>query len=99
MASSPPPSLDDLRATARVEGVRLAARTLRGELRNSLATAIGWAEVLADDPALPDHVRQAAAAILASTTRAVSTVNDLEQRTRAEVVNWGAGVAPTIRLS
>jgi signal transduction histidine kinase len=98
MASSALASLDDVRATARVEGVRLAARTLRGELRNSLATTIGWAEVLADDPALPDYVRQAAAAILASTTRAVSTVNELEQRIQVEIVNWGAGVAPTIRL-
>ncbi len=97
MAVPQPGSLDDLRATARAEGVRLAARTLRSELRNTLATTRGWAELLAEDPTLPDHARHAAAAILASTTRAVNTMNDLAQRTQVEKVQWGAGVAPTIR--
>jgi len=98
IASGSPASLDQVRATARVEGVRLAARTLRGELGNSLAMTMGWAELLADDPTLPEHARHAAAAILASATRAARTVNDLEHRAKVDPVNWGAGVAPTIRV-
>jgi signal transduction histidine kinase len=98
MASGPPASLDQVRATARVEGVRLAARTLRGELGNSLATTMGWAELLADDPALPEHARQAAAAILASATRAAKTVHDLEHRADIDLVHWGVCVGPTIRV-
>jgi signal transduction histidine kinase len=98
MAVPQPVSPDDLRANAQAEGVRLAARTLRSELRNTLATTRGWAELLAEDPTLPDHARHAAAAILVSTARAVNTMNNLARRTRVEKVHWGAGVAPTIRL-
>src|SRR5581483_2292970 len=38
-------------------GVLLAARTLVHEMRNRLALTAGYAELMADDPDLPDHLK------------------------------------------
>src|SRR5258708_34049592 len=43
-----------------LEGVRLAARTLEHHLANHLTLTVGYAELIAEDPELPERLREMA---------------------------------------
>ena len=45
---------------ARLDGVRLAARTLEHHLTNHLTLTVGYAELISEDPELPERLRQMA---------------------------------------
>src|ERR1051326_834239 len=64
---------------ARLEGVRLAARTLEHHLTNHLTLTVGYAELIAEDPELPVRLRDMAAQVLTSARAAVDSVRRLRQ--------------------
>jgi hypothetical protein len=67
-----------LRESARSEGVQLSARTLRHQLANKLAPAVGYSEILADDPRLPHDLEQQAQQIRASAIAAVEALDKFQ---------------------
>jgi signal transduction histidine kinase len=67
-----------LTEVAHLEGVSLATRTVRHHLRNKLAVAIGYSELLVDDPSLPHELGEQAQKIMASALAAVETVDKLQ---------------------
>src|SRR2546423_15034614 len=71
---------------ARLEGVRLAARTLEHHLTNHLTLTVGYAELIAEDPELPERLRDMARQVLDSAQAAVDSLRRLRQ---------GGTVAPT----
>ena len=83
---------------ARLEGVLLAARTMEHELNNKLTPTAGYAALLARDPALPSHLRNAASRTLAGAQEAARILNQLRQLTDIREKHWGANVAPTIDI-
>jgi DNA-binding response OmpR family regulator len=83
---------------ARLEGVHLAAGTMKDRLTNQLAQIITAAELLAEDPDLPAHVRELASAALRAATEATSTLRQLHRIRCIKVVDWGPGLDPTIDL-
>ena len=79
---------------ARLEGVTLAARTVRHHLANRLAVTVGFSEMLADDPRLPDELGEQARKIMTSATAAVETVDRLQGPiTRVQLDSSVAGPA------
>ena len=52
--------LTRLEDQARLDGVRLAARTLEHHLTNHLTLTVGYAELIAEDPELPERLRDMA---------------------------------------
>jgi hypothetical protein len=71
---SPPSELD-----AKLEGVRLAARTLEHHVTNNLTLTIGYAELLAEDPELPERLQEMAREILENAQACVDVVRQLRQ--------------------
>jgi hypothetical protein len=61
---------------ARLEGARLALRTIRHMLGNKLAIVVGYSELLADDPRLPPDLRARASQIA---TSAMNAADDLHR--------------------
>src|ERR671932_2597310 len=68
-----------LEDSARLDGVRLAARTLEHHLTNNLTLTIGYAELLAEDPELPERLREMAREILENAQACVEVVRQLRQ--------------------
>src|SRR5919202_231005 len=64
---------------AKLEGVRLAARTLEHHLTNNLTLTIGYAELLAEDPELPERLQEMAREILENAQECVEVVRHLRQ--------------------
>src|SRR5919199_1442855 len=64
---------------ATLAGVRLAARTLEHHLTNSLTLTIGYAELLAEDPQLPEHLQEMARQVLESAQACVDVVRRLRR--------------------
>ena len=64
---------------ARLDGVRLAARTLEHHLTNHLTLTVGYAELIAEDPELPERLRQMAHIVLESAQAAVERVRRMRQ--------------------
>jgi nitrogen-specific signal transduction histidine kinase len=64
---------------AKLEGVRLAARTLEHHLTNNLTLTIGYAELLAEDPELPERLQEMAREILENAQACVEVVRQLRQ--------------------
>ena len=64
---------------ARLEGVRLAARTLEHHLTNHLTLTVGYAELIAEDPELPLRLREMAMHVLTSARAAVDSVRRVRQ--------------------
>ena len=64
---------------AKLAGVRLAARTLEHHLTNNLTLAIGYAELLAEDPELPERLRDMAREVLENAQACVEVVRQLRQ--------------------
>src|SRR5439155_24970464 len=59
---------------ARLEGVRLATRTLEHHLTNNLILTVGYAELIAEDPELPERLRDMSHQVLESAQAAVEIV-------------------------
>jgi len=74
---------------ARLAGAMLAARIAQHHLNNQLAVTIGYADMLAHDPRLPEDLRDFAAEILTSAQDAVRTVDQLRRVTRLEKASTG----------
>jgi GAF domain-containing protein len=83
---------------SRLAGVLLAARTAQHEIRNALTAALACAELMAEDPSLPDDLRLLADEALRGTTRARNGLERLGRLTRIQELDWGPGAEPTIDL-
>jgi len=83
---------------ARLEGVRLAARTLEHHLTNHLTLTVGYAELIAEDPELPERLRDMARQVLESAQAAVESVRRLRQTDQVRLVDEGMPGGPLIEL-
>jgi hypothetical protein len=82
----------DLVDAARRDGVALTANTVRHHIGNKLAVAVGYSEMLADDPRLPPDVQAHAHKVLTSAMAAAAVVHKLdEQLVRVELDTSVAG--------
>jgi hypothetical protein len=91
--------LSRLEEQARLEGVRLAARTLEHHLTNHLTLTVGYAELIAEDPELPERLRDMARYVLESAQAAVETVRRLRQVDSVNLIDQGIPGGPLIELS
>ena len=83
---------------ARLEGVRLAARTLEHHLTNHLTLTVGYAELIAEDPELPERLREMARQVLESAMAAVESVRRLRQVETVSLIDVGNPGGPLIEL-
>jgi signal transduction histidine kinase len=67
---------------ARLEGVLLAARTAQHELNNRLGVVLGYAEMLAEYPGLPDSMAELVNEIVHGAKDMAETVDQLRRVTR-----------------
>src|ERR1051326_4655272 len=84
---------------ARLEGVRLAARTLEHHLTNHLTLTVGYAELIAEDPELPERLREMALQVLESAQAAVESVRRMRQIDSIQLVDQGIPGGPLIELN
>ena len=84
---------------ARLDGVRLAARTLEHHLTNHLTLTVGYAELIAEDPELPERLREMAHQVLESAQAAVESVRRMRQVETVELIDQGIPGGPLIELS
>jgi hypothetical protein len=70
---------EQLAEAARIEGAALATRTVRHHVGNKLAAAVGYSELLADDPRLPQDLEVHAHKIMASAMAAAETIDKLQR--------------------
>lgn len=89
----------DLEDEARLDGVRLAARTLEHHLTNHLTLTVGYAELIAEDPELPERLRDMARQVLESAQAAVDSVRRLRQVRAVNLIDQGIPGGPLIELS
>src|SRR5437667_5133078 len=87
-----------LEDSARLEGVRLAARTLEHHLTNHLTLTVGYAELIAEDPELPTRLREMAQQVLLSAQAAVDSVRRLRQVQQVRLTDEGMPGGPLIEL-
>ena len=90
-----PARVDD---QARLDGVRLAARTLEHHLTNHLTLTVGYAELIAEDPELPERLRDMARQVLESAQAAVESVRRMRQVDSLNLVDQGIPGGPLIEL-
>jgi hypothetical protein len=88
-------SLED---QARLQGVRLAARTLEHHLTNHLTLTVGYAELIAEDPELPERLREMARQVLESAQAAVESVRRMRQIDSLSLIDEGVPGGPLIEL-
>src|SRR3979409_1243778 len=81
---------------ARLEGVRLAARTLEHHLTNHLTLTVGYAELIAEDPELPERLRQMAHIVLESAQAAVERVRRIRQVESVTLIDLGIPGGPLL---
>src|SRR3979411_788529 len=79
-----------------LEGVRLAARTLEHHLTNHLTLTVGYAELIAEDPELPERLRQMAHVVLESAQAAVERVRRLRQIESVTLIDLGIPGGPLL---
>jgi hypothetical protein len=87
-----------LEESARLDGVRLAARTLEHHLTNYLTLTVGYAELIAEDPELPERLRDMAREVLDSAQAAVECVRRLRQVESLTLVDQGIPGGPLLEL-
>jgi hypothetical protein len=87
-----------LEEQARLDGVRLAARTLEHHLTNHLTLTVGYAELIAEDPELPERLRDMAVQVLESAQAAVDSVRRMRQIESVRLVDQGIPGGPLIEL-
>src|SRR5438552_4798566 len=85
-------------AQARLDGVRLAARTLEHHLTNHLTLTVGYAELIAEDPELPERLRDMARQVLESAQAAVDSVRRMRQVDSLKLTDLGVPGGPLIEL-
>ncbi len=83
---------------ARLDGVRLAARTLEHHLTNHLTLTVGYAELIAEDPELPERLREMARQVLESAQAAVESVRRMRQVDTVILIDQGIPGGPLIEL-
>ena len=76
---------------ARLEAVRLTARTASHHLGNELALTLGYSELLATSPDLPERLRAMAEEALLGAQRAGQTLAKLQRVVRLEEAPSGRG--------
>ena len=81
---------------ARLDGVRLAARTLEHHLTNHLTLTVGYAELIAEDPELPERLRQMARIVLESAQAAVERVRRMRQVESVQLIDPGIPGGPLL---
>jgi hypothetical protein len=81
---------------ARLEGARLALRTLRHVVANKLAVVVGHGELLADDPRLPPDLQDRAKQMLTSATTAAEMVQRLDEHLVQVHVDSNVGGPPLL---
>ena len=91
-------AVTDVEAQARLDGVRLAARTLEHHLTNHLTLTVGYAELIAEDPELPERLREMANQVLESAQAAVDSVRRMRQIESIRLVDQGIPGGPLIEL-
>ena len=84
---------------ATLDGVRLAARTLEHHLTNHLTLTVGYAELIAEDPELPERLREMARQVLESAQSAVETVRRMRQIDSVILIDQGIPGGPLIEIS
>jgi CheY-like chemotaxis protein len=84
---------------ARLDGVRLAARTAQHELNNQLAVARGYAELLAGSPELPEHLHEIAEEVMNAADDAAGIVRQLRNISSIREQEWNAPCDTTINLA
>src|SRR5918912_98559 len=87
-----------LEDSARLDGVRLAARTLEHHLTNNLTLTVGYAELIAEDPELPERLRDMARQVLESAQAAVECVRRMRQVESVKLVDLGIPGGPLLEL-
>ena len=87
-----------LEEQARLDGVRLAARTLEHHLTNHLTLTVGYAELIAEDPELPERLREMAMQVLESAQAAVESVRRMRQIESIRLVDQGIPGGPLIEV-
>ena len=92
------PVLSRVQSQAMLDGVRLAARTLEHHLTNHLTLTVGYAELIAEDPELPERLREMARQVLESAQAAVDSVRRLRQVDSLNLVDEGIPGGPLIDL-
>ena len=90
---------DGQTAQVQLEGALLTARTVQDAVQNQLGQAVSWAELLAEDPALPAHLRDAAVRAAQGAADASRTLRQLTQLSAIKTQEWGPGLEPTIDLA
>jgi hypothetical protein len=81
---------------ARLDGVRLAARTLEHHLTNHLTLTVGYAELIAEDPELPERLREMAHLVLESAQAAVERVRRMRQVESVNLIDLGIPGGPLL---
>src|SRR5207302_11364311 len=81
---------------ARLDGVRLAARTLEHHLTTHLALTIGYAELIAEDPELPERLREMAQMVLESAQAAVVRVRRMRHVESVILIDLGIPGGPVL---
>jgi len=92
------PELSRVESQARLDGVRLAARTLEHHLTNHLTLTVGYAELIAEDPELPERLRDMARLVLESAQAAVDSVRRMRQIDSLNLIDLGIPGGPLIEL-
>jgi hypothetical protein len=69
----------ELTHAARLDGVMLAANAFHHHIGNKLAVAVGYSEMLAEDPRLPTEVQEQAQKVLTSALAAAAVVHKLDK--------------------
>jgi DNA-binding response OmpR family regulator len=83
---------------ARLEGVLLAARTAQHELNNRLGVVLGYAEMLAEYPGLPDSMNELVTEIVNGAKELAETVDQLRRVTRIRETPRPSLTGPTLNL-
>jgi len=83
---------------ARLEGVLLAARTAQHELNNRLGVVLGYAEMLAEYPGLPDSMNELVSEIVSGAKELAETVDQLRRVTRIRETPRPSLTGPTLNL-
>ena len=83
---------------ARLEGVLLAARTAQHELNNRLGVVLGYAEMLAETPGLPENMTELVAEIVSGAKELAETVDQLRRVTRIRETPRPSLTGPTLNL-
>ena len=84
---------------ARLEGVLLAARTAQHELNNRLGVVLGYAEMLAEYPGLPESMAEVVSEIVSGTKDLAETVDQLRRVTRIREAPRPQLTGPTLNLT